>query len=59
LQAGVNVTGMRLAEHGIYGNGRIVMIEKNNLEIAALLRLDGSVSERAFAGMTNKVRDHL
>jgi pimeloyl-ACP methyl ester carboxylesterase len=36
-QAGVNVTGMRLPDHGIYGNGHMVMIEKNNLEIAALL----------------------
>jgi pimeloyl-ACP methyl ester carboxylesterase len=36
-QAGVDVTGMRLADHGVHGNGHMVMIEKNNLEIAALL----------------------
>jgi len=28
---------MRLADHGVHGNGDMVMIEKNNLEIAALL----------------------
>jgi pimeloyl-ACP methyl ester carboxylesterase len=36
-QAGVHVIGMRLADHGVHGNGHMVMIEKNNLEIAALL----------------------
>ena len=28
---------MPLADHGVHGNGHMVMIEKNNLEIAALL----------------------
>ena len=36
-QAGVPVTFIRLEEKGIKGNGHMVMYEKNNLEIAALL----------------------
>jgi pimeloyl-ACP methyl ester carboxylesterase len=36
-QAGVANTHLRLEEHGIHGNGHMIMIEKNNLEIAALL----------------------
>jgi pimeloyl-ACP methyl ester carboxylesterase len=36
-QAGVQTTFMRLEEHGIHGNGHHVMLEKNNLEVAALL----------------------
>ena len=47
-QAGVNVTAMRLADHGVHGNGHMVMIEKNNLQIAALLAdwLSHAVTER-------------
>jgi pimeloyl-ACP methyl ester carboxylesterase len=37
-QAGVKNTFVRLPERGIRGNGHIMMLEKNNLEIAALLR---------------------
>ena len=33
-QAGVNTTFVRLEEAGIKGNGHMMMIEKNNLEIA-------------------------
>ena len=36
-QAGVKNTLMRLADHGIHGNGHMVMLEKNNLEVAKLL----------------------
>jgi len=36
-QAGVKVTAMPLADHGVHGNGHMVMIEKNNSQIAALL----------------------
>jgi pimeloyl-ACP methyl ester carboxylesterase len=36
-QAGVANTFMRLADHGIRGNGHMVMIETNNLEIAKLV----------------------
>jgi pimeloyl-ACP methyl ester carboxylesterase len=36
-QAGVPVTALRLEDRGIHGNGHMVMIEKNNLEVAALL----------------------
>ena len=37
-QAGVKNSFVRLADHGIRGNGHMMMLEKNNLEIAALLR---------------------
>ena len=36
IQAGVPVTHVRLEDHGILGNGHMLMVEKNNLEIAAL-----------------------
>jgi hypothetical protein len=35
-QAGVKHTFMRLSESGIRGNGHVMMLEENNLEIAAL-----------------------
>jgi pimeloyl-ACP methyl ester carboxylesterase len=37
-QAGVKNAFVRLPERGIRGNGHMMMLEKNNLEIAALLR---------------------
>lgn len=37
-QAGVKTDFIRLEDAGIRGNGHMVMIEKNNLEIAALVR---------------------
>jgi hypothetical protein len=37
MQAGVKATGMRLADRDVHGNGHMVMIEKNNLQIAGLL----------------------
>jgi len=37
-QAGVKNTFIRLSDHGIRGNGHMMMLEKNNLEIAAFLR---------------------
>ena len=42
-QAGVKVDHIRLADVGIHGNGHMMMIEKNNLAIAAVLTkwLDG------------------
>ncbi len=36
-QAGVANDHMRLERHGIRGNGHMMMLEKNNLEIAALM----------------------
>jgi pimeloyl-ACP methyl ester carboxylesterase len=36
-QAGVQNTFIRLADVGIHGNGHMMMIEKNNMAIAALL----------------------
>lgn len=36
-QAGVHATWIQLAEAGIHGNGHMVMIEKNNQEIAAAI----------------------
>jgi len=37
-QAGVKNSFVRLTDHGIRGNGHMMMLEKNNLEIAAFLR---------------------
>jgi pimeloyl-ACP methyl ester carboxylesterase len=37
-QAGVKNSFVRLTDHGIRGNGHMMMLEKNSLEIAALLR---------------------
>jgi hypothetical protein len=37
-QAGVKNSFARLPEVGIRGNGHMMMLEKNNLQIAALLR---------------------
>jgi pimeloyl-ACP methyl ester carboxylesterase len=37
-QAGVKNAFIRLADRGIRGNGHMMMLEKNNLEIAAFLR---------------------
>ena len=36
-QAGVKTEYIRLQDKGIHGNGHMVMIEKNNLEIARLI----------------------
>jgi pimeloyl-ACP methyl ester carboxylesterase len=36
-QAGVKNTFVRLADKGIHGNGHMIMVEKNNLEIAKLV----------------------
>ena len=36
-EAGVPVTFVRLEHRGIHGNGHMLMLEKNNLEIAALV----------------------
>ena len=36
-QAGVPVDFTRLADIGIHGNGHFLMLEKNNLEIAAVI----------------------
>jgi pimeloyl-ACP methyl ester carboxylesterase len=36
-QAGVANEHVRLGEHGIHGNGHMMMIEKNNLQVASLI----------------------
>jgi hypothetical protein len=36
-QAGMNVEFVGLGEKGIHGNGHMVMIEKNNLDIAKVI----------------------
>ena len=36
-QAGVHVTWIKLADAGIHGNGHMMMLEKNNMQIAALM----------------------
>jgi len=47
-QAGLHPTFVKLAEAGIHGNGHMMMIEKNNHEIAAVIDrwLDASVARR-------------
>jgi pimeloyl-ACP methyl ester carboxylesterase len=37
-QAGVNNDFIRLIDHGIMGNGHMMMLEKNNLEISAFIQ---------------------
>jgi pimeloyl-ACP methyl ester carboxylesterase len=37
-QAGVKNDFIRLVDHGIRGNGHMMMLEKNNLEISAFIR---------------------
>ncbi len=36
-QAGVQPTWIKLADAGIHGNGHMMMLEKNNLDIARLM----------------------
>jgi hypothetical protein len=36
-QAGVKTEYVRLQDQGIHGNGHMMMLEKNNLEIARLV----------------------
>jgi pimeloyl-ACP methyl ester carboxylesterase len=36
-QAGVHPTHVRLADAGIHGNGHMMMLEKNNMEIAEMM----------------------
>jgi pimeloyl-ACP methyl ester carboxylesterase len=36
-QAGVKNSFIRLADRGIHGNGHMMMLEKNNLQIAAVI----------------------
>ena len=36
-QAGANVAHLRLAEHGIHGNGHLMMLERNSADIASLI----------------------
>jgi hypothetical protein len=47
-QAGVKATHIRLAELGIHGNSHVMMNEKNNKEIAAVIGkwLDDAVAEK-------------
>ena len=36
-QAGIHPTWIKLADVGIHGNGHMLMLEKNNLEIAGVI----------------------
>ena len=36
-QAGVHPTFMKLGDMGIHGNGHMMMLEKNNMEVAGLM----------------------
>jgi pimeloyl-ACP methyl ester carboxylesterase len=53
-RAGVMNDFVRLSEHGIHGNGHMVMIEKNNLEIAGLIAdwISGHVKPAASSALT-------
>jgi hypothetical protein len=33
----VKVTALRLGDHGIHGNAHMVMLDKNNLQVAGLI----------------------
>ena len=48
-QAGVRSEWIKLAEIGIHGNGHMMMLEKNNAEIAVVMSrwLDKAVSDKA------------
>jgi pimeloyl-ACP methyl ester carboxylesterase len=50
-QAGVHPTWTKLADIGIHGNGHMMMLEKNNLEIAGVMArwLDKTLAESAKA----------
>jgi pimeloyl-ACP methyl ester carboxylesterase len=56
-QAGVHVTWVKLDEAGIHGNGHMMMLEKNNQEIAAVMArwMDQALpaSGKPKAGKTN------
>jgi pimeloyl-ACP methyl ester carboxylesterase len=55
-QAGVTNEHIQLGEHGIHGNAHMMMLEKNNLEIAALLErwlIDHLRGHRASAKQGN------
>jgi pimeloyl-ACP methyl ester carboxylesterase len=49
-QAGVRVTWIKLADVGIHGNGHMMMLEKNNMEIAAVM---SRWIEKALASAAN------
>lgn len=46
-QAGVDVEHVHLADHGLHGNGHMMMLERNNLEIADLV--DAALRRRELA----------
>jgi pimeloyl-ACP methyl ester carboxylesterase len=56
-RAGVTNDFVRLGDHGIHGNGHMMMIEKNNLEIARLIAdwISQHVSPATPAAGTNRV----
>jgi pimeloyl-ACP methyl ester carboxylesterase len=56
-QAGVHVTWIKLADAGIHGNGHMMMLEKNNMEIAAVMSRWIEKTLPAAAASKNKKRD--
>jgi pimeloyl-ACP methyl ester carboxylesterase len=50
-QSGVHTTWIKLSDIGIHGNGHMMMLEKNNLEIAAVL---SRWLEKSFPGLAKK-----
>jgi pimeloyl-ACP methyl ester carboxylesterase len=52
-QAGVQPTWIKLADIGIHGNGHMMMLERNNLEIAAVM---ATWLDKALPGAARKTR---
>ena len=53
-QAGIQVTWIKLDDVGIHGNGHVMMLEKNNMEIAAVMSrwMDKAVASPAKSNAT-------
>lgn len=59
-QAGVANTFLRLPDHGIHGNGHHMMLEKNNLQIAALIQkwLSTNIGRESTRGRKKEVQNN-
>ena len=56
-QAGLHPTWLDLAKEGVHGNGHMMMLEKNNLQIADLIVkwLDKTLSVKSPSGHTARL----
>jgi len=55
-QAGVRPVWIKLADVGVHGNGHMMMLEKNNTEIAGRLHLSTSTVKTHVSGVLAKTR---